>query len=74
MRMNDRSGFLFVSIVMLLFGLYSVINPKAAKKENVDVPGFPRTGFSWVPVWGWRLFGIFLLTVSGLCLYMFLKH
>jgi formate-dependent nitrite reductase membrane component NrfD len=74
MQVNDRAGLLFVFIVMLLFGLCSVISPKAVKKENADVPGFPRTGFSWVPVLGWRLFGIFLLTVSGLCLYMFLKH
>jgi len=59
---------------MLVFGLYSVINPNAVKKENEDVPGFPKTGYSWVPAWGWRLAGIGLLVVSGFFLYLFLKH
>ncbi len=72
--MNDRAGFLFVFVVMLFFGLFGVIFPKAAKKGNEDVPGFPKTGFSWVPVWGWRLFGIALLAVSGIFLYLFLRH
>jgi hypothetical protein len=74
MKMNDRAEFLFVFVVMLVFGLYGVINPKAVKKVNADVPGFPKSGFSWMPVWGWRLFGIALLAVSGLCLYLFLTH
>jgi hypothetical protein len=72
--MSDRYGFLILFVVMLLFGLYSVINPKAVKKENADVPGFPRTGFSWVPAWSWRLMGIALLAVSGFFLYLFLTH
>jgi hypothetical protein len=59
-----------VSVVMLLSGLYALVNPKAVKKENEDVPGFYKTGFSWVPVWGWRLFGIVLLAVSGFFLYL----
>jgi len=71
MQMNNRAAFLFVSSVMLLFGLYFIINPKTVKKENADVSGFPETGFSWMPAWGWRLFGIFLLAISGLCLYVF---
>jgi hypothetical protein len=74
MQMNNRAGFLFIFVVMLFFGLYSVISPKAVRKENADVPGFPKTGFSWMPVWGWRLVGIALLVVSGFCLYMFLAH
>jgi hypothetical protein len=72
--MNDRAGFLFVFVVMLFYGLYAVIIPKAVKKENEDVPGFYKTGFSWVPVWGWRLFGIALLGVSAIFLYLFLRH
>jgi hypothetical protein len=72
--MSDRAGFLFVFVIMFLSGLYSVINPKAVKKENADVPGFPKTGFSWMPVWGWRLMGIAFLAVSGLFLYLFLTH
>jgi hypothetical protein len=72
--MNDRAGFLFVFVVMLFFGLYAAINPKAVKKENQDVPGFYETGFSWMPVWAWRLFGIALLAVSGIFLYLFLRH
>jgi hypothetical protein len=63
--MGDRYRFLFVFVIMFLFGLYSAINPKAVKKENADVPGFPKTGFSWMPAWGWRLMGIAFLAVSG---------
>jgi hypothetical protein len=59
---------------MLLSGLYALVNPKAVKKENEDVTGFYKTGFSWVPVWGWRLFGIVLLAVSGFFLYLSLRH
>jgi hypothetical protein len=72
--MNERFGFLFVSVVMLLSGLYAVANPKAVKKGNEDVPGFHKTGFSRVPVWGWRLLGIALLGVAGFFLYLFLTH
>jgi hypothetical protein len=74
MQMSDRAAFLFVFVIMFLSGLYSVINPKAVKKENADVPGFPKTGFSWMPAWGWRLMGIAFLAVSGLFLYLFLTH
>jgi uncharacterized BrkB/YihY/UPF0761 family membrane protein len=72
--MNNRVGLLFVFVVMLLFGLYAVVNPKAVKKGNEDVPGFHKTGFSWMPVWGWRFFGIALLVVAGVFLYLFLRH
>jgi hypothetical protein len=66
--MNERAGFLFVFVVMLFFGLYALIIPKAVKKENEE------TVFSWLPVWGWRLFGIALLAVSGFFLHLFLRH
>ena len=72
--MNNRVGFLFVFVVMLLSGLYALVNPKAVKKENEDVSGFHKTGFSWMPVWGWRFFGIALLAVAGFFLYLFLRH
>ena len=74
LAMNDRAGFLFVFVVLLLFGLYSVLSPKAVKKENAYVPGFPKTGFAWMPVWGWRLMGIAELAASGFFLYLFLRH
>ena len=74
MQTSDRYGFLFVFVIMFLSGLYSAINPKAVKKENADVPGFPKTGFSWIPVWGWRLLGFTFLAVSGVFLYLFLSH
>jgi len=74
MQASDRYGFLFIFVIMLLSGLYSVINPRAVEKENADVPGFPKTGFSWMPVWGIRLVGIALLAVSGFFFYMFLTH
>ena len=73
-NVRDRAGFLIISVVMLIFGLYFVVKPEAVKKENADVPGFPKTGFSWMPVWGWRLVGVALLGVAGLCLYIFLTH
>jgi hypothetical protein len=72
--MSDHTSFLFLFVVMFLFGLYAVINPKAVKKENADVPGFPKTGFSWMPAWGWRLMGIVVLAASGFFLYLFLTH
>jgi hypothetical protein len=40
--MSDRSGFLFQFVMLFLLGLFAVINPKAAKKENADVPGSTR--------------------------------
>ena len=70
--MDDRAGFLFIFVVMLFSGLYAVVFPKTVKKGNEDVPGFHKTGFSQVPVWGWRLIGIALLAVSGFFLYLFL--
>jgi hypothetical protein len=72
--MSDHYGFLFVFVIMFLSGLYSTINPKAVEKENADVPGFPNTGLSWMPVWGIRLVGITLLAVSGVFLYLFLTR
>jgi hypothetical protein len=74
MQTSDRYGFLFVFLIMLLSGLYSVFNPKAVKAENADVTGFPKTGFSLMPVWGWRFMGIVLIAISGFFLYMFLTH
>jgi hypothetical protein len=59
---------------MLLSRLYALINPRAVKKGNEDVPGFHKTGFSRVPVWGWRVFGIALLVAAGFFLYLFLIH
>jgi len=72
MQINDRYGFLFA--VAFLSGLYSVIKPQAVKKENADVPGFPKSPFSRMPAWGWRLAGIALLAVSGLFLYLSQNH
>ena len=72
--MNDQAGYLGIFVVMLCFGLYALINPKAVKKGHEDIPGFNKTGFSWVPEWGWRLSGIALLGVSAIFLYLFLRH
>jgi hypothetical protein len=72
--MGDRFLFLFLFVMLFLLGLFAVINPKAAKKENADVPGFYKTGFSWMPIWGFRLAGIGTLGLSGLFLYLFLTH
>ncbi len=72
--MSNRFGFLFLFVMLFLLGLFAVMNPKAAKKENADVPGFHKTGFSWMPIWGFRLVGIATLGISGFFLYMFLTH
>jgi hypothetical protein len=72
--MSDRLVFLLLFVMLLLLGLFAVLNPQAAKKENADVPGFYKTGFSWMPVWGFRLVGIATLGLSGLFLYKFLTQ
>lgn len=70
--MSNRFGFLFLFVMLALLGLFAVMNPN--KKENADVPGFYKTGFSWMPIWGFRLVGIATLGLSGFFLYMFLTH
>ena len=72
--MSNRFGFLFLFVMLFLLGLFAAMNPKAAKKENADVVGFYKTGFSWMPLWGFRLVGIATLGLSGFFLYMFLTH
>jgi len=72
--MSNRFGLLFLFVLLFLLGLFTVMNPRAAKRENVDVPGFYKTGFSWMPIWGFRLVGIATLGLSGFFLYMFLTH
>ena len=72
--MSNRFGFLFLFVMLALLGLFAVMNPRAAKKENADVPGFYKTRFSWMPIWGFRLVGIATLGLSGFFLYMFLTH
>jgi hypothetical protein len=72
--MSDRFGFLFGFVILFLLGLFAAIDPKAAKKENEDVPGFYKTGFSWMPIWGIRFVGVATLGFSGIFLYMFLTH
>ena len=67
-------GFLLLFVVLLALGLYAAINPKAVKGENADVPGFYRTGFSWMPIWAFRLVGLATVGLSGLFLYLFLSH
>jgi hypothetical protein len=42
-QMSNRFGFLFLFVMLVLLGLFTVMNPKAAKKENADVPGFYKT-------------------------------
>jgi hypothetical protein len=73
-RRMTEPDFCSYLLLCFFFGLYALINPKAVKKGNEDVPGFHKTGFSWVPVWGWRFCGIALLAVAGIFLYLFLTH
>ena len=58
--MGDRLAFLVFFVALFALGLYATVKPEASKRENEDVPGFPKTGFSWLPVWGNGLSGVFL--------------
>ena len=69
--MVDHLGFVLMAVVLLPLGLYALINPHGAKKQNADGPYF-KTGFANMPLWFFRAVGIvalgcqrFLVTCSG---------
>jgi hypothetical protein len=71
--MFDRLAFLFLAVVLLPLGLYALINPNGAKKQNADGPYF-KTGFANMPLWFFRVGGIVTLGMSAFFTYMFWIH
>ena len=71
--MVDRYGFLLMAVVLLPLGLYALINPHGAKKQNADGPYF-KSGFANMPLWFFRAGGIVTLGVAAFFAYMFWIH
>jgi hypothetical protein len=63
--MSDRFGFRIGFLALAPSSLSAAINPEAAKQQNADVPGFRKTGFSRVPLWGYSLAGLVTVAPSG---------
>ena len=85
--MSDRYGFLFLAVVLFLLGLYAVVNPHRAKKEQVDFQNYAKMflgkyfdvrylhgGLANMPPWSFSAIGIVTLAVSGFFAYMFWTH
>jgi len=71
--MSDRFAFLFFAVVVLLLGLYSLLNPQGVKRENADGPYF-KSGLANLPLWVFRAAGIVTLGRSAFFAYMFWTH
>ena len=72
--MVDRLGFVLMAVVLLPLGLYALINPRGAKKQNADGPYF-TTGFANMPLWFSRAGGIVTLGLSAFFAYLFcIRH
>jgi len=71
--MSDRFAFLLVAVVLLPLGLYGLLNPRGAKKQNADGPYF-KTGLANMPLWFFRAAGIVTLGMSAFFTYMFWTH
>ena len=68
--MSDRFAFLFEAVALLLLGLYALLNPHGAKRENADGPYF-KSGLANMPLWFFRAVGIVSLGMSAFFAYMF---
>ena len=68
--MIDHLGFVLMAVVLLPLGLYALINPHGAKKQNADGPYF-KTGFANAPLWFFRAIGIVTLVLSAFFGYLF---
>jgi hypothetical protein len=71
--MVDRSGFLYMAVVRLPLGLYALLNPRSAKKQNADGPYF-KSGFADLPPWSFRAGGIVTLGLAAFFASMFWMH
>ena len=72
--MSDRFAFLFFAVVLLPLGLYALLNPNGAKKQNADGPYFLKSGLANMPLWFFRAAGIATLGMSAFFVYMFWTH
>jgi hypothetical protein len=70
---SARFPFLFMAIVLFPLGLYALLNPRGAKKQNADGPYF-KSGFANMPLWFFRTAGIVTLGMSAFFGYMFWTH
>ncbi len=72
--MVDHLGFVLMAVVLLPLGLYALINPHGAKKQNADGPYF-KTGSANMPLWFFRAVGIVTLGLSAFFGYLFwIRH
>jgi hypothetical protein len=71
--MGDRFAFLFMAVVLLPLGLYALLNPRGAKKQNADGPDF-KSGLANMPLWFFTAGGIVPLGMSAFFAYMFWTH
>ena len=71
--MSNRFAFLFLVVVLLPLGLYALLSPRGAKKQNADGPYF-KSGLANMPLWLFRAFGVVTLGMSALFVYMFWSH
>jgi hypothetical protein len=71
--MRDRYVFFFMAVVLFPLGLYALINPFGAKKQNADGPYF-KSGLANMPLWFFRAGGILTLGMSAFFAHMFWVH
>jgi hypothetical protein len=68
--MSDRFAFLFFAVVLLPLGVYALLNPRGAKRQNADGPYF-KSGLANMPLWFFRAAGIVTLGMSAFFAYIF---
>ena len=71
--MSDRLGFLLGALVLLILGVYALVNPQGVKRENADGPYF-KTGFAGMPIWFFRAMGVLTVGMAAFFVYMFWTH
>ncbi len=71
--MSDHFGFLFLALVLMILGLYALIDPRGAKRENADGPYF-KTGLARMPLWLFRAMGAVTVGMAAFFAYMFWNH
>jgi hypothetical protein len=71
--MSDRLGFLLGAPVLLILGVYAVVNPHGVKRENADGPYF-KTGLAGMPIWFFRAMGVVTVGMAAFFVYLFWTH
>jgi len=70
---SNRLGFLFGALVLLILGIYALVNPHGVKRENAGGPYF-KTGLAGMPIWFFRAVGVVTIGMSAFFVYMFWSH